>query len=71
MSALSELVVICQERKISLILFFKRLHLDEKNLLFDDVVRNAQGRLPVKDMALWFAELNVSTFMNSKVDTPT
>lgn len=68
MSALSELVAICQERKIPLILFFKRLHPDEHNLLFDDVVRNAQG-LPVKDMAPWFAGLNVSSFVNSKVDT--
>lgn len=68
MSALSELVAICQERKIPFILFFKRLHPDEHNLLFDDVVRNAEG-LPVKDMAPWFAGLNVSSLVNSKVDT--
>ena len=68
MSALSELVAICQERKIPLLLFFKRLHPDEHNLLFDDVVRYAHG-LPVKDMAPWFAGLNVSSLVNSKVDT--
>jgi len=68
MSALSELVAICQERKIPLILFFKRLHPEKNNLLFGDVVRYAQG-IPVKDMAPWFAGLNVSSLVNSKVDT--
>lgn|SRR6185437_12417305 len=68
MSALSELVTICRERKIPLILFYKRLDPNENNLSFDDVVRHAQG-LPVKDMAPWFAGLNVSALVNSKVDT--
>lgn len=68
MSALSELVVTCQERKIPLILFYKRLDPDENNLLFADVFRHAQG-LPVKDMAPWFAGLNIQSLVNSKVDT--
>ncbi len=68
MSALSELVGICRERKIPLILFFKRTDPEAKNLLFADVGRHAQG-VPVKDMAPWFAGLNVSSLQNSRVDT--
>lgn len=68
MSALSELVAICQERKIPLILFFKRDDLHMKNSLFTDVVRHAHG-VPVRDMAPWYAGLDISSLENSKVDT--
>lgn len=67
MSALGELVALCEERKIPLIVFFRRMDPDENNLLFADVVRYAKG-IPVKDMAPWFAGLKVSSVVNSKVD---
>lgn len=67
MSALGELVAMCQERRIPLMVFFRRLHADENNLLLADVVRHAQG-VPVKDMAPWFAGIKVSSVVNSKVD---
>ena len=67
MSALGELVVMCEERKIPLIVFFRRMDSDDNNLLLADVVRHAKG-VPVKDMAPWFAGLKVSSVVNSKVD---
>jgi lysophospholipase L1-like esterase len=67
MSALGELVAVCEERKIPLIMFFRRMHPDENNLLLADVVRHAKG-VPVKDMAPWFEGINVSSVVNSKVD---
>lgn len=67
MSALGELVTMCQERKIPLIVFFRRMRPDENNLLLADVVRHAEG-VPVKDMAPWFAGIKVSSVVNSKVD---
>lgn len=67
MSALEELVSICEEHKIPLVVFFRRMHPDENNLLLTDVVRHAKGA-PVKDMAPWFEGINVSSVVNSKVD---
>jgi lysophospholipase L1-like esterase len=67
MAALEELVAICTERKIPLIIFFRRMDADENPLLLADVVRHAQG-VPVKDMAPWFAGLKVASVVNSKVD---
>lgn len=67
MSALEELVAMCEERKILLVMFFRRMHPDENYVLLADVVRHAKG-VPVKDMAPWFAGLSVSSVVNSKVD---
>lgn len=67
MSALGELVAMCEERKIPLILFFERLDPRDNNLLLEDVVRHTKG-IPVKDMAPWFEGLNISSHVNSKVD---
>ena len=67
MSALEELVAMCEARNIPLMVFFRRMHPDENNLLLADVVRHVKG-VPVKDMAPWFAGLSVSSVVNSKVD---
>jgi hypothetical protein len=66
MSALGELVAICEEHKIPLIVFFKRSP-DENNPLFEDVVRHVHG-VPVKDMGQWFEGLDKSSLVISKVD---
>jgi lysophospholipase L1-like esterase len=68
MSALSELVAMCEEHNIPLIVFFVRLYPDENQQLFDDVVRHAHG-VPVKDMGQWFEGLDASSVVNSKVDS--
>ncbi len=67
MASLEELVTICEERKIPLIIFFRRMDADENPLLLADVVRHARG-VPVKDTAPWFAGLKVASVVNSKVD---
>ncbi|MDF0677247.1 MAG: SGNH/GDSL hydrolase family protein [Nitrospira sp.] len=67
MSALGELIEMCEERRIPLILFFERLDPRDNNLLLEDVVRHAKG-VPVKDMAPWFAGLRIASHVNSKVD---
>lgn len=67
MAALEELAAICKERKLPLIIFFRRMDPDENTLLLADVVQHAKG-VPVKDMAPWFAGLKVSSVVNSKVD---
>jgi lysophospholipase L1-like esterase len=67
MSALGELVGMCEERKIPLILFFRRSHPNDNELLFEDVVRHAQGA-PVKDMGQWYKGLDEFSLVNSKVD---
>lgn len=67
MAALRELVAMCEERKIPLILFFRRSHPEENKLLFEDVVRHAHGA-QVKDMAPWYNGLDEFTLVNSKVD---
>jgi lysophospholipase L1-like esterase len=67
MSALEELVVMCKERKIPLIVFFKRSHPSENSPLFEDVVRHAEG-VQVKDMGQWYKGLDESSLVNSKVD---
>ena len=72
MSALGELVAICEEHKIPLIVFFKvffkRSEPGENNPLFEDVVRHVHG-VPVKDMGQWFEGLDEFSLMNSKVDS--
>ncbi len=67
MAALRELVAMCEERKIPLILFFRRSHPDENKLLFEDVVRHTHG-VPVKDMASWYNGLDEFSLVNSKID---
>jgi lysophospholipase L1-like esterase len=67
MSALGELVAMCEEHKIPLIVFFRRSYPGENNPLFEDVVRHANG-VPVKDMGHWFEGLDEFSLVNSKVD---
>jgi lysophospholipase L1-like esterase len=68
MAALRELVTICSERRISLMVFFERSQRTDSTLLFEDVVRNTRG-VPVEDMALWYEGLDTRSFMNSKIDS--
>jgi lysophospholipase L1-like esterase len=67
MSALDELVAMCKEQKIQLILFFRRSYSDENNPLLGDVVSHSHG-VPVKDMGQWYKGLDESSLVNSKVD---
>lgn len=67
MSSLDELVRLCQEQNIPLIVFFRRSHPDENRPLFEDVVRHVQG-FPVKDMGPWYQGLDESSLVLSKVD---
>jgi lysophospholipase L1-like esterase len=67
MSALGELVTMCENHKIPLIVFFRRSRPGENNPLFEDVVRHVQG-VPVKDMGPWFERLDESLLVNSKID---
>ena len=67
MSALGELVAMCEEHKIPLIVFFERSDPGENNPLFEDVVRHVHG-VPVKDMGQWFEGLDEFSLVNSKVD---
>ncbi len=67
MSALGELVAMCEENTIPLIVFFRRSHSDENTPLFEDVVRHVQG-FPVQDMGPWYQGLDESSLVLSKVD---
>lgn len=67
MSSLAELVVLCKEQHIPLIVFFKRSHPDENRPLFADVVRHVEG-FSVKDMGPWYQGLDESSLVLSKVD---
>ncbi len=67
MSALDELVVMCREQNIPLIVFFRRSHPDENKPLFEDVVRHIPG-FPVKDMGPWYQGLDEASLVLSKVD---
>ncbi len=67
MSALHELVVLCGERHVPLIIFFHRLDSSENKLLLEAVGHSAQG-VSVKDMGQWYGALNLSSLVNSKVD---
>ncbi|MDR4470855.1 MAG: SGNH/GDSL hydrolase family protein [Nitrospira sp.] len=67
MSSLDELVVLCKEQHIPLIVFFRRSHPDENRPLFADVVRHVEG-FPVKDMGPWYQGLDESSLVLSKVD---
>jgi lysophospholipase L1-like esterase len=66
MSALSELVAMCEERKFPLIVFFKRSP-GEYGSLFDAVRQSAHGA-PVKDMGPWYEGVDESSLVNSKID---
>ena len=57
MSALGELVTMCENHKIPLIVFFRRSRPGENNPLFEDVVRHVHG-VPVKDMGSWYEGLD-------------
>lgn len=67
MSALRELVAMCEEHKIPLIVFFERSDRSDNQPLLDAVVRHAGG-VSVKDMAPWHDGLDTSLLVNSKVD---
>jgi lysophospholipase L1-like esterase len=67
MSALGELVAMCEEHKIPLIVFFDGSYPGENNPLFEDVVRHAHG-VPVKDMGQWLEGLDEFSLVNSKID---
>lgn len=68
MAALHELVTICNERRIPLMVFFERTRkTEETTTLLQDVARNAPG-IPVVDMAPWYAGVDAQQFMNSKID---
>ena len=68
MSALGELVAMCEGNKIPLIVFFERSEPGENTPLFEDVVRHVHG-VPVKDMGQWFEGLDQFSLVNSKVDS--
>ena len=65
LSALGELVAMCEENTIPLIVFFRRSHPDENRPLFEDVVHHIQG-FPVKDMGPWYQGLDESSLVLSK-----
>ena len=67
MSALDELVVLCKDQHIPLIVFFRRSHPDENKPLFEDVVRHIPG-FPVTDMGPWYQGLDEASLVLSKVD---
>lgn len=67
MEALSELMAICEEQHIPLIVFFHRLDSSENKGLYEAVIQHAQG-VSVKDMGQWYGGLAVSSLVNSKVD---
>lgn len=68
MSALSELVELCNERRILLMIFFFRWDRGLSQPLFEGVSEHAKG-YPVHDMARWFPEGDNNSLMNSKVDS--
>jgi len=68
MSALDELVVMCEKQNIPLIVFYWRYEPDEQNPLFEDVVRHA-NRVPVKDIGQWLGGLDKFSLIISKVDS--
>ncbi len=67
MSALDELVVLCKDQHIPLMVFFRRSHPAENKPLFEDVVRHIQ-EFPVKDMGPWYQGLDETSLVLSKVD---
>ena len=67
MAALRELVEMCEERDIPLIVFFHRVNPSENQTLLDAVVQHAKG-VPVRDMGQWYGGLRIGSLVNSKVD---
>jgi lysophospholipase L1-like esterase len=68
MSAIDELVKICETRNIPLVVFYYRLKPDAENRLFQDVVRHAK-KFVVKDIGQWFGGEEPSALLISKVDS--
>jgi hypothetical protein len=68
MAALDELVMMCNEERISLLLFFFEYEPDDEKPLFQDVVRHAKG-VAVRDMGQWFKGMDKFSLINSKVDS--
>lgn len=68
MSAIDELVSICEERSIKLIIFYYRYGVEPGNTLLQDVVLHGKG-VRVKDIGEWFAGRDISTLIVSKVDS--
>ncbi|MGC4099463.1 MAG: GDSL-type esterase/lipase family protein [Nitrospira sp.] len=67
MAALRELVALCEQHHIPLMVFFERVNPNDNSVLLHDVLLNAHG-VPVQDMAAWFMGLDESVIENSKVD---
>jgi lysophospholipase L1-like esterase len=67
MSSLNELVTICKEHSMPLVVFFKRWNTSEYQSLFEDVDWNTPDH-PINDMGQWFEGLDITTLVNSKVD---
>lgn len=67
-SALVELVALCDERRIPLIIFFFRWQPGASQPLFKEVVLQAKDH-PVRDIRPWFPEGDIHSLMVSKVDS--
>ena len=68
MSALSELVSLCEARRIPLVIFFFRWGKQSGQPLYEDVVRHAANH-PVRDVRPWFPKRDPHALMNSRIDT--
>ncbi len=67
MSALSELVNLCEARRIPLVIFFFRWGRRSGQPLYEDVVRHAANH-PVRDVRPWFANRDPRALMISRID---
>jgi lysophospholipase L1-like esterase len=68
MSAIDELLSLCREHNIKLLIFYFRHKSEGETPLLQDVVLHANG-VPVKDVGQWFEGLDLSTLTVSKVDS--
>jgi hypothetical protein len=68
MSALDELVEMCKQHKIPLIVFYFGYEPDGEKPLFQDVVRHAKG-VTVSDIGQWFSGVDKFSLINSQVDS--
>jgi lysophospholipase L1-like esterase len=68
MAALDELVMMCNEERIPLLVFFFEYEPGDEKPLFQDVVRHAKG-VAFRDMGQWFKGMDKFSLINSKVDS--
>ncbi len=66
MVSLEELVGLCRDQKIPLMVFYKRSP-GEYSALFEAVVHHTHG-IPVRDMGQWYKDVDESVLVNSKID---